>query len=138
MAWGNVLLAGDAAALATNWMCMGIEPALRSGQAAAGVILKALKKEDEASSILAEYPMAWEDQYGPVYRRMASFAPAFWSFNDSMWEFILKYDLRKLKPRQFMERMKYNDHRMKWGAFNRRYLFFRFGKMFSALRRKEA
>jgi len=127
---GRVAITGDAAALATNWMCMGIEPALWSGEAAARTIAANLLEPGDHDGTAPPYPEAWETRCGPAYREMTAFSHAFWSFSDSMWEFILQYDLQKLTPEKFLERMKHNAHRMSRGTFCWRYLLFRIKKMF--------
>jgi flavin-dependent dehydrogenase len=110
---------------------MGLEPALWSGRAAAAAVRETLLDTADPEARLEAYQAGWEERYGPAYREMATFSPSFWAFSDTMWEFVFNYDLRKLKPKKFLERMKHNAHRMKWGTFSRRYLRYRMGKLLS-------
>jgi len=104
----NIIIAGDAAGMATNWTCMGIEPALKYGTMAGDMAAKALSEND--LSVLNDFQNAWEKENKATFDLMAKSGSTFWSTDFYFWEWILKNDLAYLSPQQVLERMRENKH----------------------------
>jgi digeranylgeranylglycerophospholipid reductase len=107
----NMILVGDAAGMATNWTCMGVEPALKYGQLAGELAVKALSQNDP--NILNQFRDIWEKDNKAAHDFSAKLAPQFWDSGHYFWEWIIKNDLAYLSPVQVLERMRYNSHLLK-------------------------
>jgi digeranylgeranylglycerophospholipid reductase len=105
---GKIIIVGDAAGMATNWMCMGIEPALRYGKLAGEIAAKALCRND--FRVLNEYQDLWERDNKRTFDLAAQNTTAFWFSGHYYWEWIIKNDLAFLSPDQLIDRMRKNDH----------------------------
>ncbi len=105
---GRMLLVGDAGGMATNWTCMGVEPALRYGKLAGSIAAKAVLNADV--KLLQEFESIWFGDNRKTYDQMNSMADRFWSSGSDFWEWITLNDLAHLSPIQIVERMRWNDH----------------------------
>ncbi len=105
---GRIVIAGDASGMATNWTCMGIEPALKYGALAGELSAEALAKDDLA--ILNEFQSSWAKENKATYDWVAKQAARFWKGNYHFWEWIIKNDLAFLTPSQVLERMRRNKY----------------------------
>ena len=104
----RILIAGDAAAMATSWTCMGVEPALRYGGMAGRFALKAILSG--AMDHLEGFQEYWEEENKKVHDRFNKLAHVFWIADSYTWEWIIKNDLALLTPDQIVERMRWNRH----------------------------
>lgn len=107
----NILIVGDAAGMATNWTCMGTEPALEFGKLAGDISVKALKERN--INILYEFQHVWEKANKETFDSFAKQAENFWVGNYDFWEWIIKNDLSFLSPRQVLDRIRNNKHMIK-------------------------
>lgn len=107
----NILFAGDAAGMATNWTCMGIEPAIKYGKIAGDLAAQAAWQND--CDILNHYQRIWDVDNKSVYDGVQLLSDKFWNGNHYFWEWITKNDLAYLSPSQLLERMRSNKHLMK-------------------------
>lgn len=107
----RIIIAGDAAGMATNWTCMGVEPALKYGTLAGELASKAASVKDPG--VLKEYQRQWERENKIRYDSVASQAETFWKPDYYLWEWIIKNDLAFLSPEQLLGRMQNNDHLLK-------------------------
>ena len=104
----NILIAGDAAGMATNWTCMGIEPALEYGNLAGYTSVKALESNNIKS--LKEFQNIWDKENRDTYATMNKMAPRFWVTDKYFWEWIIKNDFAFLTSAQALDRMRWNKH----------------------------
>ncbi len=111
MVYGNIITVGDAAGMATNWTCMGIEPALTYGRLAGRLCAKALLYKDYA--ILNDFQKCWDTDNKPIYDFFARVARRFWVCDYKQWEWIIKNDLAFLSPGKMLDRIRYNKHILK-------------------------
>jgi len=125
----NIIIAGDAAGMATSWTCMGIEPALKYGTKAGHIAVKAVLKND--LSILNDFQNAWEKENKATFDLMATFASTFWSADHDFWEQVLKIDLSYLSPQQVIDRMRRNEHLMKKSQIISRSLKYKIKSIFN-------
>ena len=109
---GKIIIVGDAAGMATNWMCMGIEPALRYGKHAGEIAAEALFRND--FTILNKYQDLWEKDNKHTFDLAAKNATVFWFSDHYFWEWIIKNDLAFLSPEQLLDRLRRNSHVLKW------------------------
>lgn len=105
---GKIIIVGDAAGMATNWMCMGIEPALRYGKHAGEIAAEALFRND--FTILNKFQDLWEKDNKHTFDLAARNAIVFWFSDHYFLEWIIKNDLAYLTPTQMLDRMRTNDH----------------------------
>ena len=103
---GNILIIGDAAGMATNWACMGVEPALKYGKLAAILSIKAIETKNYDS--LSSIQHIWMDENKKSYDMINKITPSFWNSSQYVWEWIIKNDLAFLSPEQFISRLRYN------------------------------
>jgi digeranylgeranylglycerophospholipid reductase len=106
--YDGVVIVGDAAGMATNWTCMGVEPALKYGKLAGELSMKSIQKNDPG--LLNEFQVLWERDNKDIHDRMAKNAAKFWVSDFYLWEWIIKNDLARLSPDQVLERMRYNSN----------------------------
>jgi len=106
--YDRVLVTGDAAGMATNWTCMGVEPALKYGQLAGQIVLSALKVQD--STLLMEFQHAWDKENRILFNKMTEMAPWYWSSSLPFWEFVMTCDLKYLPASKIMERLRHNKY----------------------------
>ena len=104
----NRVIVGDAAGMATNWTCMGIESALEYGRLAGEISVKALCKNDV--SVLTRFQNQWLKENKEIYDMTAKNTEKFWIGDFAFWEWIIKNDLAFLSPRQVLGRMRKNEH----------------------------
>lgn len=107
----NTIFVGDAAGMATNWTCMGIEPAIKYGKLAGRIAAEAILKDD--LSILGAFQEAWDDDNKSTYDQFYKNSATFWNENHYFWEWIIKNDLAYLSPVQLLDRIRRNEHLMK-------------------------
>lgn len=105
---GRMVLVGDAAGIATNWTCMGVEPALKYGKLAGSVVARAVLKRD--MELLHELEIIWSKENRNTYDEMNHLADRFWTSGPEFWEWIVLNDLAHLSPKQVVERMRWNSH----------------------------
>jgi flavin-dependent dehydrogenase len=106
--YGSTLIIGDAAGMATNWTCMGIEPALKYGRLAGELTAQAIMENNLAT--LGHFQGQWERENKSAFDLMKQQAPMFWNSDYYFWEWIVKNDLAFLKPHQVIDRLRYNAH----------------------------
>jgi len=104
---GQIVIAGDAAGMATSWTCMGIEPSLNYGSLAGRLAATALLKND--SDILKKFQVIWEEQNKIAFDAFAANAEMFWTDDRYFWEWIIMNDLAYLTPEKVLGRMRSND-----------------------------
>jgi flavin-dependent dehydrogenase len=107
----RIMIVGDAAGMATNWTCMGVEPALKYGSLAGELAATAALKKDY--SVLTEFQRLWEKENKKIYDFVADNASVLWTPNHYLWEWVIKNDLAFLSPAQMLERMQSNSHLLK-------------------------
>jgi flavin-dependent dehydrogenase len=107
----RIIIVGDAAGMATNWTCMGVEPALKYGSLAGELSARAILQKDYG--ILREFQHLWEKDNKNTYDFVAGNASLLWTPNHYLWEWITKNDLAFLSPSQILERMQSNSHLLK-------------------------
>jgi len=107
----NVIVVGDAAGMATNWTCMGIEPSLRYGRLAGEMAVLALSRNDPP--VLNTFQSLWEEANKDSFDRAAKNLAGFWSSDHYFWEWIIKNDLAFLTPAQLLDRLRWNRHLLK-------------------------
>ncbi|MCI0515187.1 lycopene cyclase family protein [candidate division KSB1 bacterium] len=112
----KILMVGDAAGMATNWGCMGVEPALTYGHRAGEIAAQALQTND--FSRLIEFQQQWLQTNKFIFDQVKSLTPQFWNSNHYFWEWVLKNDLAHLTSAQFLARLRFNHH-----LLNRRRIF---------------
>jgi flavin-dependent dehydrogenase len=110
--YDRILIIGDAAGHATPWMCMGVEPALNDGKEVAGITLHAIEANNYSEAFLSRWQKSWEAKNNSAYEEMRQLNPKLWFVEDEVWDFIVQYDLKRLRPQEFLERMRYNAHLM--------------------------
>ncbi len=108
MVFGNILIAGDAAGMATNWTCMGAEPALFYGRLAGVLAARALR--DGTCAGLVNFEKLWMSKNKKTYDAFSRHADLFWNADYPVWEWIIRNDLAHLKPRQLLARLRCNKH----------------------------
>jgi len=108
---GRTVIVGDAGGMATNWTCMGVEPALRYGKLAAEVSVRAIRQKDY--SILTDFQDSWEKDNSATYDWMNKRVGLFWFSDPYTWEWIIKNDLAFLSPEQLLDRLRRNEHLLK-------------------------
>ena len=104
----KILIAGDAAAMATNWTCMGVEPALRYGEMAGSFALRAILSG--TMDHIEGFQRCWEEENKKTHDGFNQLAPVFWNADFDTWEWIIKNDLAFLTPDQIVGRMRWNRH----------------------------
>lgn len=104
----RIIIAGDAGGMATNWTCMGIEPALRYGKHAGEIAAEALVRND--FTILNKFQDLWEKDNKQTFDLADRNATVFWFSDHYFWEWIIKNDLAFLSPDQLISRMRKSDH----------------------------
>ena len=109
--YDNIIIVGDAAGMATNWTCMGIEPAIIYGKLAGKLSIKALSHSDY--NILNEFQNLWEKDNKTIFDLVAKHASQFWVSDYHFWEWLIKNDLAYLSPQQVIDRMRKNEHLIK-------------------------
>jgi len=109
--YDNIIVVGDAAGMATNWTCMGIEPAIIYGKLAGKLSIKALRHSDY--NILNQFQNLWEKDNKVIFDLFAKHASKFWISDYHFWEWIIKNDLVYLSPQQVIDRMRKNEHLVK-------------------------
>jgi len=109
--YDNILIVGDAAGMATNWTCMGIEPALKYGELAGKLTAAAIMEDGYGK--LHHFQEEWERENKAAFGHMMKLAPTFWNSDHYFWEWIIKNDLAYLSPEQAISRLKNNDHLLK-------------------------
>jgi hypothetical protein len=97
--------------MATNWTCMGVEPALKYGTLAGELSVRAMVTGDY--TILKEFQNMWEKTNKAAYDNVADMASTFWSPDYYQWEWIIKNDLAFLSPEQILGRMEENAYVLK-------------------------
>jgi len=102
----RVLIAGDAAGMATSWTCMGVEPALNYG-ALAGRLSAAAVLENNIDT-LNQFQITWDRENKMAYDAFAENAEMFWTDDHYFWEWIIKNDLAYLTPEKVVGRMRSN------------------------------
>jgi len=107
----NMIVVGDAAGMATNWMCMGIEPALEYGSLAGKLAAEAIALNDPSKLYL--FQSIWEYENKATFDLVAKQAATFWKSDHHFWEWIIKNDLSHLSPQQLTDRLRNNGHLMK-------------------------
>lgn len=107
----NIIVVGDSAGIATNWMCMGIEPALKYGGLAGIITAESLLNNDFNHIFL--YQEQWEKENRATFDDVAKQATTFWESDGYFWEWIIKNDLAYLTPDQMLGRMRRNDFLIK-------------------------
>jgi flavin-dependent dehydrogenase len=107
----RIIIAGDAAGMATNWTCMGVEPALKYGSLAGALSASAITQGD--LGIIGQFQRDWEEDNKATYDIAAANASLLWTPNHYLWEWIIKNDLASLTPPQLVERMRWNSHLLK-------------------------
>jgi flavin-dependent dehydrogenase len=108
---GNMVIVGDAAGMATNWTCMGIEPALKYGKLAGEIVTRAILQKD--NSTLETFQVLWLRENREKYDEMKKNARKFWHSHHHSWEWIIKNDLAYLSPSQVLGRLRWNSNVMK-------------------------
>ena len=106
MSHGRVLIAGDAAGMATSWTCMGVEPALNYGTLAGRLAAAAVLENN--IDILNQFQIIWEKENKIAYDTFAANAEMFWTDDHYFWEWIIKNDLAYLTPEKLLGRMRSN------------------------------
>jgi flavin-dependent dehydrogenase len=129
MAFRNILLVGDAAGMATNWTCMGVEVALNYGRLAGQSAVRAVTGQDQ--NALAEYAQRWLEDNQKQYDSMAKMGAQFWNSDFYFWEWIIKNDLAYLNPRQVVARLRSNAHLLSIPRALLRAARFRLGRIFN-------
>ena len=109
--YGNILVVGDAAGMATNWTCMGIEPALKYGELAGKLAAAAIMENGYGK--LRHFQQEWDKENKSSFGHMMKLAPTFWNSDHYFWEWIIKNDLAYLSPEQAIYRLKNNGHLLK-------------------------
>lgn len=104
----NIIMSGDAGGIATNWTCMGTEPALRYGDLAGQLAAEAIREND--MSRLNQYQQSWEASNKAVYDLTMAHAHFFWDSDHYFWEWNIKNDLAFLTPEQVVDRLRANAH----------------------------
>jgi flavin-dependent dehydrogenase len=107
----NILVVGDAAGMATNWTCMGIEPALKYGKLAGNLSVKAIS-EDNINE-LNLFQTQWARENKASFDFVSNQAATFWESDHYFWEWIIKNDLAYLSPIKLIGRLRNNEHLMK-------------------------
>jgi digeranylgeranylglycerophospholipid reductase len=107
----NILFAGDAAGMATNWTCMGVEPAIKYGDIAGDLAAQAAWRNDY--EVLKKYQRIWDADNKSVYDRVQLLSEKFWNGNHYFWEWVTRNDLAYLSPAELLDRMRSNKHLMK-------------------------
>jgi flavin-dependent dehydrogenase len=107
----NILVVGDAAGMATNWTCMGIEPALKYGKLAGNLSVKAIS-EDNINE-LNLFQTQWARENKASFDFVANQVATFWESDHYFWESIIKNDLAYLSPIKLIGRLRNNEHLMK-------------------------
>lgn len=105
---GGILIVGDAAGMATNWTCMGVEPGLKYGRLAGEIAATAVLCNN--FSVINDYELKWFAENRCKYNEMNQMADRFWFNNYYSWEWIIKNDLAYLKTSQILNRIRYNDY----------------------------
>ncbi len=106
LTYGRVLIAGDAAGMATSWTCMGVEPALNYGALAGRLAAKAVLEKN--INILNQFQVIWEKENKIAYDTSAINAEKFWIDDYYFWEWIIKNDLAYLTPEKLLDRIRNN------------------------------
>ena len=104
----GVVMVGDAGGMATNWTCMGFEPALKYGSIVGEACAKYLKTGDKQP--LYEFNKLWQHENAKAYSYLDEEPLKFWEADHYFWEWIIKNDLFFLKPYQVIDRLRYNNH----------------------------
>ncbi|MCI0513016.1 NAD(P)/FAD-dependent oxidoreductase [candidate division KSB1 bacterium] len=114
----KILMLGDAAGMATNWGCMGVEPALTYGRLAGEIAAQALQTHD--FSRLIEFQHQWRQTNQSTFDQVKRLTPQCWNSEPYFWEWVLKNDLARLTRDQFLDRLRYNSHLLnRWQIFQR-------------------
>ena len=114
LAEGNAVIIGDAAGMATNWTCMGVEPSLEYGRLAGKLSVQAL--ETNSLGYLNNLQSRWDTCEKSIYDMTSKHAMTFWNSDSSFWEWVIKNDLSFLSPDQLLNRLRRNSHVLKWYA----------------------
>lgn len=109
---GNAMIIGDAGGMATNWTCMGIEPALEYGRLAGNLSVQAIL--ENYLGLLKDLQNRWDTREKPIYDMTARNAATFWTSDHYFWEWIIKNDLAFLSSEQLLDRLRWNSHILKW------------------------
>lgn len=107
----NILVVGDAAGMATNWTCMGIEPALKYGKLAGELAAKVIK--ENIVDRLDHFQSQWEGENKSTFDKMNQQTSTFWNSDYYFWEWLIKNDLAYLSPLKLFGRLRNNEHLMK-------------------------
>jgi flavin-dependent dehydrogenase len=105
---GRLIVVGDAAGMATNWTCMGVEPALKYGNRAG--MAAALYVSTKNSSALELYHKNWMIENKKTYDAFAAVSKWFWTSGHDFWEWAIKNDMAYLNPSQALERIRSNKY----------------------------
>jgi digeranylgeranylglycerophospholipid reductase len=105
---GRTIIVGDAGGMATNWTCMGIEPALKYGKVAGEVSARAIRQKEY--HVLNDFDKLWKKENKAAYDWVNKRAEVFWFSDPYTWEWIIKNDLALLTPAQVLERMRNNKY----------------------------
>ena len=106
MTWGPVVVAGDAAGMATPWTCMGIEAALTYGALAGSMSVGSLCENDP--KVLSRFGEEWSQANKEACDLFSAGASQFWNGDHYFWEWIIKNDLSYLSPERLVERLRRN------------------------------
>jgi flavin-dependent dehydrogenase len=104
----NIIVVGDAAGIATNWVCMGVEPALKYGSLAGVIAVESLKGDDYNK--LYSFQAQWEKENKAKFDCVAKHVTTFWESDHYFWEWIIKNDLAYLTPNQVLGRLRGNSY----------------------------
>ena len=107
----NILVVGDAAGMATNWTCMGIEPALKYGKLAGNLSVKAISEGN--INELNLFQAQWARENKASFDLVAKQVATFWESDHYFWEWIIKNDLALLSPQEVIDRLRKNEHLLK-------------------------
>jgi len=113
LVYDGLMLVGDAAALATIWSCMGVEPALISGQLAGHAAIEACRRRDYSAAKLGSYQKQWEQANRRIYRQGLLLASASWRQGEVSWNNQIPL-VQQLTPEQMLARLRVNWPLLPW------------------------
>jgi len=106
--YDRVVIVGDAAGMATNWTCMGVEPALEYGTLAGEIVSKAAKAKDK--NLLCGFQDRWDKANRVKFDSVSQIADWYWKSGFSFWEFTIKCDLKYLAAKHVIDRLRHSKH----------------------------
>jgi digeranylgeranylglycerophospholipid reductase len=127
--YNNIIVVGDAAGMATNWTCMGIEPTLKYGNLAGKLAAEAIALNDPGKLYL--FQDIWEYENKATFDLVARQVATFWESDHYFWEWAIKNDFSHLSPQQLIDRLRNNGHLMKKHQIIARALKYKIKSMFN-------